>query len=55
MKRFLVYLNPWYDLKVMTVYGTQPGMPHYERARLGLLLILSLVNILVPILPFFRR
>ncbi len=41
MKRFACYLNPWYDLKVMTVYGTHPDMPHYKRARAALLLILS--------------
>ncbi len=55
MKRFACYLNPWYDLKVMTVYGTLSDMPHYKRARMALIFILSLVSILVKvILECFR-
>ncbi len=43
MKRFRCYLNPWYDLKVVTVYGTKPDMPHYRRAMTMLVLHLSML------------
>jgi hypothetical protein len=49
MKRFACYLNPWYDLKVMTVYGTLPDMVHYKRARAGLALVLAIVSFLVTL------
>lgn len=55
MKRFACYLNPWHDLKVMTVYGTPSDTPHYKRARAGLLLFISIVSVLARMLLLLFR
>lgn len=55
MKRFVKYLNPFYDLKVMTVFKTESDMPHFKRARAGFIAALSLVSALFQIALHFWR
>lgn len=55
MKRFAIYLNPLYCLKVMTVFKTPSETPHYQRAKLGLTVTLAIASVLIQVALRFWR